>query len=178
MWFTCFICQQGCTGSSQYASVMSDLDSTQGESGFWWCMERKNSARCCKLSNGYPMMSSQGIMLFSEWFPALWWVTIWRSVEWGFFSMAKTGMQYIPGRSFSPKASEKCLLRISWSCWSCKKLSLSRLSVWGYKASNVSGYPPLSVSAYGQKPSWRPRHTDLTKGWLGWDFKCFLKQST
>ena len=26
--------------------------------------------------------------------------------------MAKTGMEYIPGRSFSPKASEKCLLRI------------------------------------------------------------------
>jgi len=58
------------------------------------------------------MMSSLRIMLFREYFPVLWSVTICRSVECG-FGTAKIGMQYMPGRSLSPNNSEKRPLKIS-----------------------------------------------------------------
>ena len=93
MWFICLICQCGCTGSSRYTSDTSDLNKMWGELGLRRCMDRRNSPRWCKLSNGYPMMSSWGIMPFKEYFPALWWVTMHRSVEWG-LGMANIGVEY------------------------------------------------------------------------------------
>ena len=123
------------------------------------------------------MMSSWRIMLLSENFPALWSVTIHKSVECG-FGTAKTGMQYMPGRSLLPKDSEKRPLKTSWSRWLHKNWASSGSSGSGRERSSVSGYSPKRVSAQGQKPSQRPQHTDSTKGWLGWDSSSFSKRST
>ena len=53
-WFICCICQKGCTGGSLYSSATSDLYRIFVELGVWWCMERRNSPRCWRLSRGYP----------------------------------------------------------------------------------------------------------------------------
>ena len=123
------------------------------------------------------MMSSWGIMLLSENFPALWSITILKSVECG-FGMMKTGMQYMPGKSSSPKDSEKCPLKILWWCWSHKNWASFGSASSGRERLSVSGYSPKWVSAQGQGPSQRPQHTDSTKGWLRWDSSNLWKWST
>ena len=174
---TCLICQYGWTGRRWYALATSDLYRMRGESGAWWCMESRNSPKCCRLSRGYPMMSSLRILLLREYFLALWSVTICKSIECG-FGMVKIGIQHMPGSNLSPKYSEKRPMKTSWSLCFLKKATSSGSSGSGKEKLMVSGKSPIWVLAQGQKPSRTPRQTDLTKGWFGCDLRSPLKCST
>ena len=112
-------------------------------------------------------------MLFKEYFHALWSVPICKLIKCG-FGMANIGMQYMSGRSLSPKDSEKWPMKILWSRWSHKNCASLGFLDSGKEESRVSGYSPIWVLAQGQKPSQSPQQTDLTKGWC----RCNLRISS
>ena len=150
---------------------MSDLYITSSTSSPCSSRKRRSAVpRDLIPSMRVPATSSLEIIEFNEWSPYDWWL-ISRKVSGG-FGTAWTGEEYIPGSSSGPKDAE--YLPAATSTLTCARIkSRCSLDVEPFEdMSRVVGYPasisPNFVSAYGQYPSRRDRHTESTSAWFGW----------
>ena len=170
----CLICHKGCTGSCLYALLTSDFHKVSLRLGYFFRTAKSLFPKSYMVSS-LTLIWFFAIVEFRECRPLLWSLTNLYFPR-VLFGTALIGDECIPGSNLSKGFDQRFNFISSFDC--CfMKLALSLLVV-GERCpepSYVVGR--LLVSAHGQNPCLRPRITDLTKGWLGWSLRYFLRTS-
>ena len=171
----CLICHNGCMGSCLYALLTSDLNKRILRLGYFFRTANSLLQRSCMVSS-LTLTLDFWIVEFRECGPLLW-----SKINLYFpgvlFGTALIGEECIPGSSFLPKGFDQRPLFISSRDCCLMNFAFSLL-VTGERwpePSYVVGKRGSLVSAHGQNPFLSPRITDLTKRWLGWVLRYFLK---